>query len=102
MRSCEIYIRTYLFREPDQDGFNHWTSQVPLVGRSNVRLAFAVCPEFSLKVSAISPYSPPGGSTILPDGQQGIAFDATSNRILNSGWSYDAVGNQIRTDLGGR
>lgn len=93
--------RTYLFREPDQDGFTHWASQVPLVGRSNVRLAFAVCPEFSLKVSAISPYAPPGGVTVLPDGQQGVAFDATSNRIVNSGWSYDAVGNQIRTDLGG-
>jgi RHS repeat-associated protein len=93
--------RTYLFREPDQSGWTHWTSQVPLVNRSNVRLAFAVSPEFNLKVSAISPFSPPGGLTVLPDGQQGIAFDSTSNRILNAGWSYDAVGNQVRTQLSG-
>lgn len=93
--------KAYLYREPDASGWAFWESQVGPNGRSNVRLAFDVCPEFSIKVSAISPYSSPGG-TVPPDGIQGLAFDNASNRISNSGWYYDANGNQARfqTTLG--
>ncbi|HEY2964438.1 MAG TPA: RHS repeat-associated core domain-containing protein, partial [Pyrinomonadaceae bacterium] len=88
--------KTYLYREPDAGGWAFWESQVPTNGRTNVRLGFDLSTEYSVKVSAISPYSPPGGATVPPDGIQGIVFDNASNRIGNSGWNYDAAGNQTR------
>jgi RHS repeat-associated protein len=65
----------FLQRTPDTSGLNHWVSQVPLVGRSNVRLAFAVSPEFAENVSAICSSTSTGTSTsanlkyILTDAQ---------------------------------
>lgn len=86
--------KTYLYREPDSGGWAYWESQVPLNGRSNIRLAFDVAPEFSYKVGGTSPYTPSGGTAIPADGLQQITYDPTSNRINNVGWSYDAAGNQ--------
>jgi len=86
--------KTYLYREPDSGGWAYWESQVPLNGRSNIRLAFDVAPEFSYKVGGTSPYTPSGGTAIPADGLQQITYDPTSNRINNYGWSYDAAGNQ--------
>jgi len=93
--------KTFLLREPDSGGWTHWTSQVPLVGRSNVRLAFEVCPEYSFKVAGTSPYAPPGGATVAPDGNQFIYFDPATNRINSPGWNYDAAGNQTRVQVPG-
>jgi RHS repeat-associated protein len=54
----------FLQRTPDTSGLNHWVSQVPINGRSNVRLAFAVCPEFAENVTAICSGTSSGTSTI--------------------------------------
>ena len=53
----------FLQRAPDTPGLNHWVSQVPLNGRSNVRLAFAVSPEFAENVTAVCPSTSSGTST---------------------------------------
>lgn len=92
--------KSYLYREPDQGGWDFWTSQVPLNGRSNIRLAFDVCPEFSFKVGGISPIPPPGGATVARDGLEWLNFNIANNRISDPGWSYDAAGNQTRVPSG--
>ena len=92
--------KAYLYREPDQGGWDWWTSQVPPNGRGNVRLAFDVCPEFSFRVAGISPYSPPGGATVPRDGWEWVDYNSANNRITNSGWGYDAAGNQTRVQVG--
>jgi RHS repeat-associated protein len=53
----------FLQRAPDSSGLSHWVGQVPIVGRSNVRLAFAVCPEFADNVTALCPATSSGTST---------------------------------------
>jgi RHS repeat-associated protein len=53
----------FLQRAPDTPGLNHWVSQVPLVGRDNVRLAFAVSPEFAENGTALCPGTSSGTST---------------------------------------
>ncbi len=93
--------KAFLYREPDSEGFAYWVSMVPVNGRNNIRLAFEWAPEFYTKVSGISPYAPPAGVTIPRDGLQGLAYDQATNRIVNSGWSYDAAGNQTRTQKSG-
>lgn len=68
----------FLQRAPDSSGLNHWVSQVPLVGRDNVRLAFAVCPEFAENVTAICPGTSSSTSTsanlkyVLTDAQGSV------------------------------
>ena len=93
--------KTYLFREPDQGGWDFWTSLVPVNGRSNIRLAFDLCPEFSIKSNGISPYAPPGGATVPMDGLGQLTFNDTNNRVTTAGWTYDAVGNQVRAQSPG-
>ena len=88
--------KAFLYREPDPDGFAYWVSVVPTNGRDNVRLGFELSVEFYTKVFGTSPYAP-SGSAVPADGLQGIAFDQATNRIANSGWNYDAAGNQTRT-----
>ncbi len=53
----------FLQRAPDTPGLNHWVSQVPINGRGNVRLAFAVSPEFAQNVTAVCPGTNSGTST---------------------------------------
>ncbi len=93
--------KAFLYREPDSEGYASWVSLVPVNGRDNIRLAFEWAPEFYTKVSGISPYAPSAGVTIPRDGLQGIAYNQATNRILISGWSYDAAGNQTRTQNSG-
>jgi len=88
--------KAYLYREPDSGGWAFWTSQVPLNGRNQVRLAFDLAPEFHNKIRGISPYAPAPGVTIPRDGLQGLTFNAATNRIDSPGWAYDAAGNQVR------
>lgn len=45
----------FLQRTPDTSGLNYWVSVTPTNGRSNIRLAFAVCPEFAQNVAALCP-----------------------------------------------
>lgn len=59
-----------------------------------MRLAFEWAPEFYTKVAGISPYAPP--AAVPRDGLQGIAYSQATNRIINTGWNYDAAGNQTR------
>jgi RHS repeat-associated protein len=88
--------KAFLYREPDPDGYAYWVSVVPTNGRDNVRLGFELSVEFYTKVFGTSPYAP-SGSAVPADGMQGLAFDQATNRIANSGWNYDAAGNQTRT-----
>jgi RHS repeat-associated protein len=45
----------FLQRTPDSAGLTHWVGEVSAVGRSNVRSAFAVSPEFAENVTALCP-----------------------------------------------
>ncbi len=87
--------KSYLFREPDQGGWDYWTSVTPAYGRANVRNAFANSEEFNLKVSSTSLLT--GLTAAAPrDGLEVATFDETSNRINLPGYQYDAAGNQTR------
>jgi RHS repeat-associated protein len=103
-RSDHEYVwdlyKTYLFREPESSGWQFWENIVSTHGRTHVRSGFEWSTEFNVKVSGISPYSPPGGATVAPDGLKDLAFEVTSNRIANAGWYYDAAGNQTRAQVG--
>ncbi|MFN2491908.1 MAG: RHS repeat domain-containing protein, partial [Pyrinomonadaceae bacterium] len=93
--------QAYLYRGPDQGGWDFWVSQIPVNGRAAVRAGFEWSYEFYLKTSGVSPYSPPGGATVARDGLHGLAFDTATNRIVNSGWNYDNAGNQVRAQNSG-
>ena len=97
----EDLYRAFLYRASDPGGKANWVAMVPINGRDNVRLAFEVAPEFYTKVFGTSPYAPAPGVTIPRDGAQGIGYDQASNRIVNTGWSYDAAGNQTRALIPG-
>ena len=93
--------RSYLFREGEQSGLDFWTAIVATHGREHVRNGFVWSVEFNVKVNAISPFSPPGGATVAPDGLQGLAHSTATNRVVNEGWYYDAAGNLTRAQYGG-
>lgn len=62
-RNDEQYVydlyTTYLMREPDGPGWQHWEDEVPIVGRENVRRAFEECPEFAGILASIVPNGSP-------------------------------------------
>src|SRR5712692_779945 len=97
----ELY-RAYLYREADGGGLAAWTAVLDnnQGTRADVRNGFAWSAEFQLKVKGIAPYPQPNGP-VPPDGIGGLGFDASSNRIANSGWNYDAAGNQTRALIPG-
>lgn len=101
--SNEEYVkdlyRSYLFREPDSGGLAFWIGVCATNGREAVRAGFAWSIEFDVKVSGISPNSPAGGATVLADGLQGLGYETATNHVWNAGWAYDALGNQVRTEL---
>jgi RHS repeat-associated protein len=97
----EDLYRAFLYRASDPSGKAYWVSMVPINGRDNIRLAFEVAPEFYTKVFGTSPYAPAPGVTIPRDGLQGISYDTATNRISNTGWGYDAAGNQTRALIPG-
>src|SRR6185369_429247 len=65
-------------------------------GRDAVRLGFELSPEFATKVSSLCPLSSSGTWSMTSDGLASVTYDATSNRITNAGFEYDAAGNQMR------
>ena len=58
-RSDRDYVydlyKTYLYRDPDQGGWDYWTSVVPSNGRENVRRAFDLCGELANLLSTLTP-----------------------------------------------
>lgn len=51
--------KTFLMREPDASGWEHWEGEVGNVGRENVRRAFEECPEFAGILASIVPNGSP-------------------------------------------
>jgi RHS repeat-associated protein len=92
--------QAYLWRDPDPGGWAHWEANTAAVGRNATRAGFDWSLEFELHVSGTSPYSPPGGATVAADGWGSLSYDSATNRIVVSGWSYDAAGNQTRVQNG--
>src|ERR1700741_2606135 len=45
--------KTYLMREPDASGWTYWETQVPTIGRENVRRGFEEATEFATLLSTI-------------------------------------------------
>jgi RHS repeat-associated protein len=88
--------KAYLQREPDQSGWDYWTTQVPPNGRDNVREAFALSSEFAVKVGSICAAGAAGSSPIPLDGLANVSYNAASNRINTAGFQYDKAGNQTR------
>ena len=103
-RSDHDYVydlyRAYLFRDPDASGWSFWEQGCAQNGRAAVRAGFDWSTEYNIKVAGTSPYSPPGGATVAVDGLSDQGFDSTNNHVVNTGWSYDAAGNQTRTSNG--
>jgi RHS repeat-associated protein len=87
----------YLQREPDQSGWDFWTSQVAANGVDAVREGFSLSSEFATKVASLCSLSSSGPSPISTDGLTSLAYDAASNRITTAGFQYDAAGNQLRS-----
>lgn len=65
-RSDRDYVydlyKTYLLRDPDQGGWDFWTSVVPGAGRENVRHAFDECGEFYNLVATLTPNGTTSGN----------------------------------------
>ena len=103
-RSDHDYVydlyKAYLFRDPDTSGWSFWEQGCAQNGRNAVRAGFDWSTEFNLKVGGTSPYSPPGGATVPRDGLSDQGFDSTNNHVVNTGWNYDAAGNQTRVANG--
>ena len=99
-RSDHDYVydlyKAYLFRDPDASGWTFWEQGCAQNGRAAVRWGFDWSVEYNIKVGGTSPYSPPGGATVAVDGRSDQGFDSTNNHVVNTGWNYDAAGNQTR------
>jgi hypothetical protein len=58
-RSDHDYVydlyKTYLYREPDQGGWDYWTSVVPTNGRANVRRGFDYSDELATLLGTLTP-----------------------------------------------
>jgi len=85
-RSDHDYVydlyKTYLYREPDQDGWNYWTNLVPTNGRVNVRRAFDYCNELANLMS-----------TVTPNGGVTSAVSSLSTARVDP---FNQTGNQVR------
>jgi RHS repeat-associated protein len=88
--------QAYLWRDPDAGGWANWETNTAVNGRNATRAGFDWSVEFETHVSGTSPYSPPGGGIVLPDGWGSLHYEVTNNRINDGGWGYDAAGNQTR------
>ena len=103
-RSDHDYVydlyKAYLFRDPDASGWTFWEQGCAQNGRAAVRAGFDWSLEYNIKVGGTSPYSPPGGATVPRDGLSDQGFDSTNNHVANTGWYYDAAGNQTRVSNG--
>src|SRR6185503_12014229 len=103
-RSDHDYVydlyKAYLFRDPDPSGWTFWEQGCAQNGRAAVRAGFDWSVEYNIKVGGTSPYSPPGGASVPRDGWSDQGFDSTNNHVVNTGWNYDAAGNQTRVANG--
>jgi YD repeat-containing protein len=71
---ADLY-RGYLQRDPDQAGWDYWKNQVPVVGRANVREAFAQSTEFYEKVGRLC------GTSAAADANGGTGYNFSSARL---------------------
>ena len=115
-RNNEQYVydlyKTYLMREPDGPGWQHWEDEVPNVGRENVRRAFEECPEFagilasivpngsptpsaaSLISARVNPKNQPGNGMLTRDGTWSVPLLSLPGRAgldLGLGLSYSSM-----------
>jgi RHS repeat-associated protein len=88
--------KAYLQREPEPQGWDHWTSLVPTNGRAAVRSGFDLSAEFAGKMASVCPQGESGGQ-VPTDGLTSLSYDAASNRITTAGYEYDAAGNLMRS-----
>ena len=91
--------QAYLWRDPDAGGWAHWEANTAAVGRNATRAGFDWSVEFEMHVGGTSPYSPSGG-VVPADGWASMHYDNASNRVNDTGWNYDAAGNQTRVQRG--
>jgi RHS repeat-associated protein len=91
--------QAYLWRDPDAGGWANWEANCVTNGRNATRAGFDWSIEFETHVSGTSPYSPPGGN-VPADGWGSLHYEVTNNRVNDSGWNYDAAGNQTRVQRG--
>ena len=91
----------FLQRTPDTSGLNYWVSVTPTNGRSNVRLAFAVCPEFAQNVTALCPGTSTSASLkyALTD-LQGSARALLENSTIIARHDYLPFGEEIFANVG--
>ncbi|HMG74994.1 MAG TPA: PKD domain-containing protein, partial [Pyrinomonadaceae bacterium] len=86
-RSDHEYVydlyRTFLMREPEEDGWNFWTEQAsPLhMGRENVRYAFDGCIECSGIVSTLTASGAPSSAVSSLATARVDAFNQTGNQL---------------------
>lgn len=91
--------RAYLWRDPDPGGWANWEANCATNGRNATRAGFDWSVEFEQHVGGTSPFSPPGGAIVPGDGWYSLHYENASNRINDSGWYYDAAGNQTRAQV---
>ena len=115
-RSDHWYVydlyKTYLMREPDAGGWQHWEGDVLSVGRENVRRAFEECSEFagilasivpngsptanaaSLISARVDPKNQPGNGMLTRDGTWSVPLLSLPGRAgldLGLGLSYSSA-----------
>jgi YD repeat-containing protein len=104
--------KTFLMREPDGPGWEHWEDEVGNVGRENVRRAFEECPEFAAILSSIvlngsptanaaslisarvNPKNQAGNGMLTRDGTWSVALISLPGRAgldLGLGLSYSSA-----------
>jgi RHS repeat-associated protein len=92
----------FLQRTPDTSGLNYWVSVTPTNGRSNIRLAFAVCPEFAQNVAALCPGTTTSANLkyVLTDlqGSTRALMDNTSTIVARH--DYLPFGEEIFANVG--
>ena len=73
---------TYLMRYPDQGGWQFWTSQVPSMGRENVRHAFDESTEFINLVATITPNGSASGNQTALSSARVDPNNESGNQLL--------------------
>lgn len=90
--------KTYLMREPDQGGWDFWTSVVSSSGRENVRRAFEECGEFATLVATIIPNGATSSNPVSLSTSRVDAHNQPGNGML----ARDATWNVPLLSLPGR
>ena len=92
----------FLQRTPDTSGLNYWVSVTPSNGRSNVRLAFAVCPEFAQNVATLCPGTSTSASLkyVLTDLQGSARTLMDNSATVIARHDYLPFGEEIFANVG--